>query len=105
MIRRMQRADIDRVANILLDTNIRAHNSILIKRTTTYQKISSCTSFGSLHDKLEAYTQKIKERKHLYHKKYTLLFVTTLIISKKPGNTGISRDIRTEFTTDLLLSD
>lgn len=30
---------------------------------------------------------------------------TTLIISKKPGNTGISRDIRTEFTTDLLLSD
>ena len=32
-------------------------------------------------------------------------FRTTLIISKKPGNTGISRDIRTEFTTDLLLSD
>ena len=75
MIRRMQRADIDRVANILLDTNIRAHNSILIKRTTTYQKISSCTSFGSLHDKLEAYTQKIKERKYLYHKKYTLFYI------------------------------
>lgn len=34
-----------------------------------------------------------------------LLYGTTLIISKKPGNTGISRDIRTEFTTDLLLSD
>lgn len=34
-----------------------------------------------------------------------LLSITTLIISKKPGNTGISRDIRTEFTTDLLLSD
>ena len=33
------------------------------------------------------------------------LSITTLIISKKPGNTGISRDIRTEFTTDLLLSD
>lgn len=33
------------------------------------------------------------------------LQITTLIISKKPGNTGISRDIRTEFTTDLLLSD
>lgn len=33
------------------------------------------------------------------------LVLTTLIISKKPGNTGISRDIRTEFTTDLLLSD
>ena len=32
-------------------------------------------------------------------------YITTLIISKKPGNTGISRDIRTEFTTDLLLSD
>ena len=29
------------------------------------------------------------------------LYRTTLIISKKPGNTGISRDIRTEFTTDL----
>lgn len=36
---------------------------------------------------------------------YEILQVTTLIISKKPGNTGISRDIRTEFTTDLLLSD
>lgn len=34
-----------------------------------------------------------------------VFFITTLIISKKPGNTGISRDIRTEFTTDLLLSD
>ena len=34
-----------------------------------------------------------------------VLSITTLIISKKPGNTGISRDIRTEFTTDLLLSD
>ena len=34
-----------------------------------------------------------------------LFHLTTLIISKKPGNTGISRDIRTEFTTDLLLSD
>lgn len=34
-----------------------------------------------------------------------LLKKTTLIISKKPGNTGISWDIRTEFTTDLLLSD
>lgn len=34
-----------------------------------------------------------------------IIISTTLIISKKPGNTGISRDIRTEFTTDLLLSD
>ena len=34
-----------------------------------------------------------------------MFYKTTLIISKKPGNTGISRDIRTEFTTDLLLSD
>ena len=34
-----------------------------------------------------------------------VIYLTTLIISKKPGNTGISRDIRTEFTTDLLLSD
>jgi hypothetical protein len=36
---------------------------------------------------------------------FSFFFITTLIISKKPGNTGISRDIRTEFTTDLLLSD
>ena len=36
---------------------------------------------------------------------YPIFRVTTLIIYKKPGNTGISRDIRTEFTTDLLLSD
>lgn len=36
---------------------------------------------------------------------YATIDLTTLIISKKPGNTGISRDIRTEFTTDLLLSD
>lgn len=36
---------------------------------------------------------------------YLVIRLTTLIISKKPGNTGISRDIRTEFTTDLLLSD
>lgn len=36
---------------------------------------------------------------------YYSFLITTLIISKKPGNTGISRDIRTEFTTDLLLSD
>lgn len=39
---------------------------------------------------------------YLFNKKFRR---TTLIISKKPGNTGISRDIRTEFTTDLLLSD
>lgn len=36
---------------------------------------------------------------------FYIFIITTLIISKKPGNTGISRDIRTEFTTDLLLSD
>lgn len=45
--------------------------------------------------------------KELFEAYYHSLIVhlTTLIISKKPGNTGISRDIRTEFTTDLLLSD
>ena len=52
MIRRMQRADIDRVANIWLDTNIRAHNFIS-----------------------KQYWQKIKERKYLYHKKYTLFYI------------------------------
>ena len=39
------------------------------------------------------------------NKRFGGVYETTLIISKKPGNTGISRDIRTEFTTDLLLSD
>lgn len=47
--------------------------------------------------------------RQLYVRDFELLvlivIITTLIISKKPGNTGISRDIRTEFTTDLLLSD
>lgn len=38
---------------------------------------------------------------------YTFLtfFITTLIISKKPRNTGKLRDRDTEFTTDLLHSD
>lgn len=36
---------------------------------------------------------------------FGFLFRKTLIISKKPGNTGISRDMRTEFTTHLLHSD
>ena len=42
---------------------------------------------------------------HISKYEKEILELTTLIISKKPGNTGISRDIRTEFTTDLLLSD
>lgn len=41
----------------------------------------------------------------LFEMFFIIFHLTTLIISKKPGNTGISRDIRTEFTTDLLLSD
>lgn len=45
------------------------------------------------------------EQQHRSYSPALLLRITTLIISKKPGNTGISRDIRTEFTTDLLLSD
>lgn len=45
------------------------------------------------------------ERKPKTQQEIIFLRGTTLIISKKPGNTGISRDIRTEFTTDLLLSD
>lgn len=48
----------------------------------------------------------IARRIRLVRQDSILIFLlTTLIISKKPGNTGISRDIRTEFTTDLLLSD
>lgn len=38
------------------------------------------------------------------NKTYTLM-KTTLIISKKPRNTGKLRDRDTEFTTDLLHSD
>lgn len=45
------------------------------------------------------------ENAHGADGKNFIFHITTLIISKKPGNTGISRDIRTEFTTDLLLSD
>ena len=47
----------------------------------------------------------VKEADIFYHAISEYIMLTTLIISKKPGNTGISRDIRTEFTTDLLLSD
>ena len=36
---------------------------------------------------------------------YLVINRKALIISKKPGNTGISRDMRTEFTTHLLHSD
>lgn len=46
-----------------------------------------------------------REIRRLYPDPVIIFKLTTLIISKKPGNTGISRDIRTEFTTDLLLSD
>ena len=35
----------------------------------------------------------------------SFLYSTTLIISKKPRNTGKLRDRDTEFTTDLLHSD
>lgn len=51
---------------------------------------------------------RVKESKKVFlwiYEKDGFVQLTTLIISKKPGNTGISRDIRTEFTTDLLLSD
>ena len=47
----------------------------------------------------------IRKGEDMMDKKDITVIKTTLIISKKPGNTGISRDIRTEFTTDLLLSD
>ena len=58
-------------------------------------------SIGEITDKK---IEKRGEDFYLVSKSYHL-DITTLIISKKPGNTGISRDIRTEFTTDLLLSD
>ena len=51
------------------------------------------------------YRADLKTEEDLWNNFRYILKITTLIISKKPGNTGISRDIRTEFTTDLLLSD
>ena len=52
--------------------------------------------------KFGAFVAALRKEKGITQKEF---IITTLIISKKPGNTGISRDIRTEFTTDLLLSD
>lgn len=50
------------------------------------------------------YTEKVEGIN--FHKYGAHIFIEkTLIISKKPGNTGISRDMRTEFTTHLLHSD
>lgn len=54
---------------------------------------------------LEATENALRSQLVEYQLQYRIVVSTTLIISKKPGNTGISRDIRTEFTTDLLLSD
>ena len=67
MIRRMQRADIDRVANIWLDTNIRAHNFIS-----------------------KQYWQKIKERKYLYHKKYTLFYYNIFMVNPLTSSKELS---------------
>ena len=59
--------------------------------------------FLNTADKIENESNGIRYTFNNLHS--TVFMITTLIISKKPGNTGISRDIRTEFTTDLLLSD
>ena len=61
--------------------------------------------FGEVILKIRNNYAKHSNKLGRYTIRYILLNLTTLIISKKPGNTGISRDIRTEFTTDLLLSD
>lgn len=76
-----------------------------IELLTQEEKVNLCgimggRDFKELFKHNEREFQKI--RKGFRAKSF---FQTTLIISKKPGNTGISRDIRTEFTTDLLLSD
>lgn len=134
MIRALQKADIERVVDIWLDTNLKAHNFIpgqywknnidLVKEMLpqaevyVYENDCQIEGFIGLNDEYvegifvrdEMQSQGIgklllnfvKEKKM---KLYLNVYQTTLIISKKPGNTGISRDIRTEFTTDLLLSD
>ena len=77
-------AEKERILNILVENNI----PYRVKMDNVNQSISF-SGFGGVNSVKISYTFRL----------------TTLIISKKPGNTGISRDIRTEFTTDLLLSD
>ena len=62
-----------------------------------------CVSYKVNHKHKKALRSHSVHALHLKNLDYSV--ITTLIISKKPRNTGISRDIRTEFTTDLLLSD
>ena len=54
-----------------------------------------------------AYNRGNSIKKHAtFHKEsYFIFMTTTLIVSKKPGNTGKSRNKDTEFTTHLLHSE
>lgn len=80
------------------------------KTHTMVAKIAAEIDRNHSHKAIAAITftikaaQEIKDRLPIDISRH-FIGTTTLIISKKPGNTGISRDIRTEFTTDLLLSD
>lgn len=89
-------------------------NSVVRNQTISYRKYHEIAEKArKMSKQLEKdtniwYNVGVKLRKHTKPRcanMSNLIIQTTLIISKKPGNTGISRDIRTEFTTDLLLSD
>ena len=82
----------------LTDAQHQEYLRLLSALKTLNASHASDTKKGAILEELVSYLLKISG--NIFN-----VYRTTLIISKKPGNTGISRDIRTEFTTDLLLSD
>lgn len=73
---------------------------------SAYRKVLDENSqYQANQSTLQGQVQSLQNENDDLKNQIQILVLTTLIISKKPGNTGISRDIRTEFTTDLLLSD
>ena len=97
------------------------YNELYNASGQNYKPKDDCAVFNALQDYgIIIFIKKYKQDEYNHHVLYYrvnprrvlenhnyigIFIITTLIISKKPGNTGISRDIRTEFTTDLLLSD
>lgn len=79
-------------------------NEFLIKKTPAKLTAEIQNQTAKLNDMAQK-SQTSPVFSFIQYSTVTIFTITTLIISKKPGNTGISRDIRTEFTTDLLLSD
>ena len=83
------------------------HDRNLLKQTIKF--INTFNEKSITPDKLQKYKKHLRNNPKFAEEELGRVLIvlnsTTLIISKKPGNTGFSRDIRTEFTTDLLLSD